>query len=225
MKFFVYMALAMAILLKGCVKTEGIINIKGIVIDERTGAQIPRRDIIVQGLVESDNKLVPINAGQFTTDSTGYFKYSLRRIKGAYNYNFCFVGDSDYASLTREITLFSLVSNAKYLSFSLSKLADFTIYIYRKSKTPAYDTLILSWKSDGIDGRFLYPYKIINYEKTSDFESGWVGGKVKSTVQTRAFADKETIVRWVLFRNGTIKEIIDTITCKRNFGNNVYLTY
>jgi hypothetical protein len=59
----------------------------------------------------------------------------------------------------------------------------------------------------------------------SDFGSGWVGGKVKSTVQTRAFADKKTVVRWVLFRNGMMKEIIDTITCKRYLENNVYLTY
>lgn len=209
----------------GCVNTEGIIKIKGKVTDEYTGALIPRRDIIVQGLVEINDKLVPINTGQFTTDSTGCFIYSLSKIKDAYYYNFCLVGDSDYASATRELPLSVLQSSAKYLSFSLSKLADFTINIFRKSKTPAYDTLILSWKSDGIDGRFLYPYKIINYEPTSDFESGWVGGKVKSTVQTRAFAEKETIVRWVLFRNGTIKEIIDTITCKRNSGNKVYLTY
>jgi hypothetical protein len=225
MKLFIYIAFAIGIILTGCVNTEGIVKIKGKVTDEYTGALIPRRDIIVQGLVESDNKLVPINAGQFTTDSTGYFTHSLRKIKDAYYYNFCFVGDSDYASITREISLAVLQSNAKYLSFSLSKLADFTINIFRKSIIPAYDTLILSWKSAGVDGRFLYPYKIINYERTSGFESGWVGGKVKSTVQTRAFAEKETIVRWVLFRNGTIKEIIDTIICKRNSGNKVYLTY
>lgn len=215
----------MGILLTGCVNTEGIIKIKGKVLDEYTSTQIPWRDIIVQGLVVSNNKLIPINAGQFTTDSTGCFTYSLRKIKGAYYYNFCLVGDSDYASITKEITLVGLERNAKYLSFSLSKLTDFTINIYRKSKTPVYDTLFLSWKSDGIEGRFLYPYKIINYELKSDFESGWVGGKVKSTIQTRAFADKKTIVRWVLFRNGTIKEIIDTITCKRYLRNQVYLTY
>jgi len=123
----------------------------------------------------------------------------LRKIKDAYYYNFCLAGDSDYATITRELTLVDLKRNAKYLSFSLSKLADFTINIYRKSKTPAYDTLFLSWESDGIDGRFLFPYKIINYEPMSDFASGWVGGKVKSTVQIRAFADKKTVVRWVLF--------------------------
>lgn len=225
MKSFLYILLATGILLIGCVNTEGIIKIKGKVIDESTRAQIPWRDIFVQGLVVSNNKLEPINAGQFTTDSTGCFTYSLRKIKDAYYYNFCLAGDSDYASLTQEIALVGLERNAKYLSFSLSRLADFTINIYRKSKRPAYDTLFLSWTSNGIDGRFLYPYKIINYEPMSDFESGWVGGKVKSTIQTRAFADKKTVVRWVLFRNGTMKEIIDTITCKRYLENNVYLTY
>ena len=53
-----------------------------------------------------------------------------------------------------------LEQNAKYLLFSLSKLADLTIKINRKSKTPLWDTLSLSWESDGVDERFLYPYKI-----------------------------------------------------------------
>jgi hypothetical protein len=225
MKFFIYIALAVGILLTGCINTEGKIKIKGKVIDECTRAQIPRRDVYVQGLVERNNKLEPIDAGQFTTDSTGSFTYSLRKIKDAYYYNFCLAGDSDYASITEEITLFELERNAKYLSFSLSKLADFTINIYRKSKTPDYDTLFLSWRSNGIEGKFLYPYKVINYEPMSGFESGWVGGKVKSTIQTRAYADKKTIVRWVLYRNGKMKEITDTITCKRYLGNKVYLTY
>jgi hypothetical protein len=224
MKFF-FLALAMGVLLAGCINTEGIIKIEGKVIDECTGAQIPGRDIFVQGLVVSNDKLVPVNTGEFTTDSTGSFLYSLRKIKDAYYYNFCLAGDSDYATVTREISLIDLKRNAKYLSFSLSKLADFTINIFRKSKTPLYDTLFLSWQSNGIDGRFLYPYKIINYEPMSGFESGWVGGKVKSTIQTRAFADKKTIVRWVLYRNGKMKEITDTITCKRYLENNVYLTY
>jgi hypothetical protein len=223
-KVFIFIVFASGMLF-GCVNTEGIIEIKGKVIDECTSAQIPRRDIIVQGLVESDNKLVPVTTGQFTTDSTGCFTYELRKIKDALHYNFCLVGDSDYASITKEITLFDLEKNAKYLSFSLSKLADLTINFYRKSKTPVYDTLFLSWQSNEIDGRFLYPYKIINYELMSDFESGWVGGKVKSTIKTRTVADTRTTVRWVLFRNGKVMEFIDTITCKRDFANNVYFTY
>lgn len=225
MKFFIYIALSLGIQMTGCINTEGTIKIKGKVIDESTMAQIPGRDVFVQGLVEDNGKLVPINTGQFTTDCTGCFVYSLRKVKDAYYYNFCLAGDSDYAMLTRELSLAHLHRNAKFLSFSLSKLADFTINIYRKSRTPVYDTLFMSWESGGIDGRFLFPYKIMNYEPMSGFESGWVGGKVKSTVKTRAFADKKTVVRWVLFRNGKMKEIIDTITCRRYIENNVYLTY
>ena len=225
LKFFIYIALTMEILLTGCVKTEGILKIKGKVADEYTKAQIPWRDIIVQGLVDSSNKLVPINAGQFSTDSTGYFTYSLRKVKDAYYYNFCFVGDSDYAFTTKEITLFDLENNAQYLSFSLSKLVNFTIKIYRKSQTPVCDTLCLSWKSNGVDGRTLYPYTIDNNGLTSDLQLYWIGGNVKSTIKTRVFADKSTIVRWVLFRNGKMKEITDTITCKRYLLNNVYLKY
>ena len=225
LKFFIYIALTAGLLLSGCLKTEGILEIKGKVVDECTKALIPGRDIIVQGLVENDDKLVPINVGQFSTDSTGYFTYSLRKVKDAFDYNFCFVGDSDYAYMAKEITLFDLKKNAQYLSFSLSKLVDFTIKIYRKSRTPVCDTLCLSWKSNEVDGRTLYPYKIDNNGLTSDLPLYWIGGNVKSTIKTKAFADKSTKVRWVLFRNGKMKEIIDTITCRRYLLNNVNLTY
>lgn len=215
----------MGILLMRCVNTEGILEIKGKVTDEFTNTAIPWRDIIVQGLVENNNSLVPIDAGQFSTDSSGCFTYSLRKVKDAYHYNFCFVGDSDYAFMTKEIALIPLKRNAKYLSFSLSKLADFTIQIFRKSKTPLCDTLYMSWKSNDVDGRTLYPYKINNYRLPSTLELKWIGGNVRSTIKTIAFADKRTTVRWVLFRNGKTKEVLDTIICKRDIVNEVYLKY
>jgi len=215
----------MGILLTGCLKTEGILEIKGKVIDEYTKVLIPLRDIIVKGLVERDEILVPVEAGQFSTDSTGYFTYSLRKIKDAYKYNFCLVGDSSYAFMTKEMTLFDLENNAHYLSFSLNKLADLTIKIFRNTLTPAFDTLCLSWKSNGVDGRTLFPYTIDNYGLPSDLQLYWIGGNVKSTIKTKVFADKSTVVRWVLFRNGRTKEILDTIICKRDLLNNVSLTY
>jgi hypothetical protein len=221
----VYITFFIGILFTGCVNTEGTLDIKGKVIDELTKAPIPSRDIIVQGLVSEEDSYLPVDAGHFSTDSSGCFTYSLRKVKDAYYYNFCLVGDSDYSYVTEKIGLFPLKRNAKYLSFSLSKLADFTILIFRKSKTPVCDTLFLSWTSDGVDGRTLYPYKINNYGLTSNLELRWIGGNVKSTVKTKAFADKRTIVRWVLFRNGRIKEILDTITCKRDVVNEVYLKY
>jgi hypothetical protein len=225
MKFITFIAFVMGIFLTGCINTEGKLEIKGKLIDEFTHAPIPSRDIIVQGLVSENKSQIPIDAGQITTDSAGCFTYSLKKIKDAYYYNFCLVGDSDYSYITEKLSLSYLKRNARYLSFSLSKLADLTIQILRISKTPVCDTLYLSWKSDYTDGRTLYPYKINNYGLTSTNELKWIGGKVTSTVKTRAFADKKTTVRWVLFRNGKIKEIIDTLTCKRDLINEVYLTY
>lgn len=215
----------MGILMTNCVNTEGTINIKGNVTDECTKVPIPQRDIIVQGLVEKNEMIVPVDAGQFSTDSSGSFTYSLEKVKDAYYYNFCLVGDSDYAYVANKVGLLYLKNNSKYLSFSLRKLVDFTIKIYRKSKLPPCDTLILSWESDGADGRTLYPYKVNNYDLTSDLKLYWIGGNVRSTIKTRVFADKKTKVRWVLIRDGRIKEILDTITCKRDLVNSVSLIY
>jgi hypothetical protein len=195
MKITIYIVSAMWILLTGCIKTEGILKIEGKVIDKHTKTPIPGRDIIIQGLTGSYERFVPVYAGQFTTDSSGYFTYSLRKVKDAYHYNFCIVGDSDYSFMTEKIALLPLKRSANYLSFSLNKLADLTVQIFRKSKTPVCDTLYLSWKSDGVDGRTLYPYKVNNYELTTTHELRWIGGNVRSTIKTRAFADKRTTLR------------------------------
>lgn len=220
-----YTILVLAILLTGCVNTSGKLEIKGKVTDKSTDLPIPGRNVIVQGLVLNNDKLVPVDAGQFSTDSSGSFEYSLIKIKDAYRYNFCLVGDSDYSFLTEELSLSYIKRNSDYLSFSLDKLSDLTILILRKSLTPAFDTLQLSWRTDGIDGRTMYPYKVTNNGLTSSSELRWIGGNVMSTVKTRVYADKMTTVRWVLFRNGRIKEIIDTITCKRDLVNEVHFIY
>ncbi len=228
----IFITFASGLLLIGCLNTEGTLEIKGNVIDEYTKTVIPWRKIIIQGLIESNEKLIPVDAGQFSTDSSGCFTYSLRKVKDAHHYNFCLVGDSDYVSITRNLGLWELEQNAKYLSFSLSKLVDLTIKIYRKSKKPVFDTLSLSWQSNGFSCWSLYPYKISNYVKTNNYfgltsgkELRWVGGNVNSTVKTRVFADKRTKLYWDLIRNGKRKEILDTITCKRDFANIVYFTY
>ena len=110
-KFLILIAFASGVLI-GCVNTEGALKIKGKVSDESTKTGIPWKNIIVQGLVNSNNKLEPIEAGQISTDSSGCFTYSLRKIKGAYNYNFCFIGNSDYAVIINKMTLFDLERNA-----------------------------------------------------------------------------------------------------------------
>jgi hypothetical protein len=231
-KLFIYLTFATGVLFTGCVHTEGTLEIKGKVVDEYTKVLIPGRDIIIQGLVRSNNKFVPIDAGQFSTDSSGNFSYSFRKVKDARYYNFSLVGDSDYALRTRTLGLMELEQNAKYLSFSLSKLADLTIIITRKSKTPVSDTLSLCWESNGVYENLLYPYKINNYGKannsfglTSDKELRWIGGNVNSTIHTKVFADKRTKLLWDLDRNGKRMEFIDTIRCKRNLPNIVYFTY
>lgn len=225
MKIVIYSKIAIGILLTGCLNTEGTLEIRGKVLDEYTKTQIPGRDIIVQGLIRGSEEFIPVDAGQFSTDSSGCFTYLLRKVRDAHYYKFYLVGDSDYAFRIKELGLMELEKNAKYLFFSLSKLADFIINIDRKSKTPVCDTLYLSWKSDGIDGKTLYPYKINNYGLNITNELCWIGGNVRSTIKTRAFADIRTTVRWALIRNGRVKEIIDTITCKRDIINEVYLKY
>jgi hypothetical protein len=218
--------------LTGCVNTEGTLKIKGKVLDESTKTGIPRKNIIVQGVVNSNNKSEPIEAGQFSTDSSGCFTYSLRKVKDAHYYNFCLVEDSDYVFITKTLGLMELEQNAEFLFFSLCKLADLTIKLNRKSKTPDCDTLHLIWESDGVYGLSLYPYKIHNYGRTNnsvELTSGrdlwWMGGNVISIINTKVFADKKTKLSWELFRNGKRKEFTDTITCKRDFANIIYFTY
>ena len=230
-EFLIFMAFASGVLI-GCINTEGNLKVKGKVIEEGTKVQIPWKNIIVQGMVNSDNKLEPVEAGQFSTDSSGCFTYLLKRIKGAYEYNFCFLGNPEYPVTINKVSLIDLKRNAKYLSFSVSKLVDLTIKINRKSRTPVCDTLRLCWESNGVFGASLYPYKINNYDRTnnspglkSDIDLIWIGGNVISTINTKVFAAKKTILSWELYRNGRRKEFTDTITCKRDFANIVYFTY
>ena len=138
--FLIFTAVASGVL-TGCVNTEGALKIKGKVVDESTKSGIPWKNIIVQGLADRDNKSEPIEVGQFSTDSSGCFTYSLIKIKGVYNYNFCFIGNSDYAVVIHKISLFSLKRNAKSVSFRLSKLVDLTIKINRKSTKHSFKTV------------------------------------------------------------------------------------
>ncbi len=230
-KFFIFIAFASGILM-GCVNTEGTLKIKGKILDESTKEGIPWKNIIVQGLVDSDNGSTPIEAGQFSTDSSGRFTYILRKVKGAYYYNFCFIGNSDYPATIKKITLVGLGKNGKYLFFSLSRLVGLTIKINKESEASVCDTLHLFWKSNGVYGLSLYPYTINNYEKTNNSfgltaarDLWWIGGNVNSIINTKVFADKKTELSWELYRNGKRMEFRDTITCKRDFANIVYFKY
>lgn len=219
-------------LLTGCVYTEGSLKIRGKILDESTKAGIPFKNIIVQGVVDNNAGSETIEAGQFSSDSTGSFTYSFKKIKGAYYYNFCFTGNSYYPSTVNKMTLIGLERNAKYLFFSLGRLTDLTIKISRKSKSPVADTLHLCWESDGYFGLSLYPYTINNFGEannsfglTSARDLWWIGGEVNTTINTKVFAGKKTELNWELFRDGLRKEFTDTITCKRDFANIIYFTY
>lgn len=205
--------------------TEGILELKGKALDEKTHVAIPNRKIIVHALVKSDDEYIPTYSGEFFTDSLGNFSYSLRKVKTVYLYDFGIVGDTAYAFSNVKLGLTELNRDGKFLSFNLCKLADLTIKIDRKSKTSFRDTLFISWESDGINGEILYPYKIENYGITSDMALRLIGGDVKSVIKTKVFADRKTIVYLDLFRNGRPKEITDTIFCKRNVANILYFKY
>ncbi len=226
MKNLSFTAFITGILLTGCSCTEEDLEIKGKVLDERTKTAIPNREIIVQALVKNDNKFIPVYNGEFSTDSSGFFAYPLRKIKNVYLYNFCVIGDSTYAYSNIELGLTELKRYGKFLCFNLNKLTDITIIIDMKGRTPNNDVLYVSWESDGIKGTYLYPYTIKNYGFTSS-NTGlkWIGGDIKSEIKTKVFADKVTIVRWEIFSYGKRKEVTDTIICMRDVANYFSLKY
>ncbi len=208
---------SVCVILFGCIQTEGTLDIQGKVIDEFTNKSIPTRKVIIKGWGFNDKK--EIDVGQFQTDSSGIFSYTMNKKKGLYYYYFSLTGDSTYSFSTQEIPLGELERNSKFLSFHLNKLTNFTIKIERCSKTPLYDTLYVSWKTDGIEGRSLYHGKTINYGTVPDFEFRWIGGNVKSEIKTKVLANKKATLCLELFRNGKKKEILDTLFCERDIDN------
>lgn len=232
MKLLVYILSGIGLILFSCIKTEGNLKLEGKVFDEATLAKIPGREIIVQGLLPGNEKVIPIDAGRFSTDSSGTFKYTLKKIEDVRNYNFCIVGDSDYSSIVNKISLFQLKKNAKYLSFSLNKLVDLTINIHKINKSASCDTIYLTWESDKIDFTTLYPYKINNsgianntFAQINYIGLRWIGESINSTIKTKVLADKLTLIHWELVRNRTRKEVTDTILCRRDLAHVVTFEY
>jgi hypothetical protein len=227
MKSFSFAVLIVGLLLMGC---QDNFELEGKVLDENTQTAIPHRKIIVQALAENNKKFASVYSDEFFTDSTGYFNYSLKKIKNVYVYNFSVVGDSEYAFSNTRLGLTELRGDCRFVSFYINRLADFTMTIERKSKTAYNDTLYVSWESDGINGKMVYPYEIKDYidrnrKNSSDIEFRWIGGPIESVIKTKVFADKETIVQWELFRNGESKKIRDTIYCLRDVENYAHFRY
>ncbi len=218
-------AIAGSLLLMGCTRTVGTLDIAGKVLDEYTKEGIPKRTAIIQSLIYSDSELILADdIGSFNTDSTGRFNFTLRKIKNVYWYNFVFVGDSAYPYTTQMVSIHELIRNPKFLTFQHEKFTDLTIKIERINKTVPCDTLFISWKTNGSDGR-IYPHNVINIGAVPDFEFRWIGGKVKSFIETKTFANKNTIINMYLFRNGKAKEMSDTIYCARDVKNSFSFKY
>ena len=219
-------------LISGCLRTEGTLTLKGKITDQLTNEQIPNRRVIIHARVSRMDKFVPVYAGQFITDSAGCFNSTISRISGAYDYDFSLVGDTDYLFTTERLSLFGLVKNGEFLSFKMRRLTELKIKINRDNDAPDTDTLYLYWESDGNNGRGLASYKVVNYGNSDNYlgssnypDLRWIGGKVKSQVNTRVFADKWTIIYFELIRNGKRQVITDTITCRRKAENEVYFKY
>ncbi|NEW84475.1 MAG: hypothetical protein GZ094_19200 [Mariniphaga sp.] len=226
MRYLLYIvAVAWSLILIGCTSTVGTVDIAGKVLDEFTKEGTPKRTVIIHGLKYAESGLIPTDEiGRFYTDSSGHFTYTLKKIKDVYRYNFVFVADSTYSYSAQMVSLAELELNSKFLSFYLEKFTDLTIKIERINKTVPIDTLFISWKTDDIDGR-IYPHKVVNMGAVPDFEFRWIGGKVKSFIETKTFANKNTVIHMYLFRNSRAKEMSDTIFCLRDVKNSFTFKY
>jgi hypothetical protein len=212
-------------MLEGCLQTEGTLDIKGKIYDDQTNELIPFRKVVIQGLVYDHTELITKEAGQFRTDSTGHFSYTLKKTKGAYRYNFIFVGDSTYFTSFQKVFLTQLVKNSRFLSFPLRKLTGLSIKIERLTKAPLYDTLYVSWESNGVNGRSIYSQRVYNFGVAPEIEYRWIGGNVRSAIETKVFANEKTIISFKLNRYGKRREVLDTVFCARGIDNSFSFKY
>jgi len=209
----------------GCLRTRGTLDIKGKVYDFQTGALIPGRKIIINGLAGTEEKHEKIYVGQIVADSMGAFSTRLNKIKDVYYYYFDLVGDSDYAFKSDELGLMEMKLNRNFLAFRLNKLVDLSINLHKKSKKSACDTISVYWDSGGEDGENIYPYEIKNFGVRPVVGLCWIGGNVTSTIKARVYADKKTRIHWELLQNGRKIRMLDTITCRRDFKNKINFIY
>lgn len=224
-------ACLLSLLLAQCTGTGDLLELRGKIKDRYSGEPLQSRNVIVEALLEDGDRLSSVDAGHFVSDSAGSFSLRLSLVKDARYYMFSFVGDSLYNFSERKLGLMEMKLNAGFLDFYLDRLVSLKIEINRKSKSPALDTLSLYWESGGVYGWNLYPWEIQNYGTGNssglkkDKELRWVGGTVRTTVNTRVFADRLTKLHWHLDRYGKRLEISDTITCRREYSNTVFFTY
>lgn len=225
MKYRIFNVLVFSLLLSACTNTVGTIELKGKVVDGGTKKPIPNMFVVVEALPRSDDETTPVYAGDFTTDSSGCFAYTLKKVKNISFYNFYIKGNPAYDPSDQVLGLTDLNKFGKFLTFEVQRIVDFTMYINRESATTFRDTLMVSWETNKVDGKTMYPFRIENYHINAQNSLIWIGGDVKSKIITKVYADKYTIVHWELFRKGRHTDIFDTIFCKRNTANNMTLKY
>ena len=224
-KKILLLAFIYAVFLCGCNNTVGRLEIKGKVVDDSTRVPVPGITIMIQALDESSEITKKVFVCDLVTDSAGCFARTLKKVKNASIYTFSIDGNPDYQPAVKLLGLSDLHSYGKFLSLEVTRITDLTIKINRESRSSLRDTLIVSWETNGTDGKDFYPYKIVNYRINSQTGLIWIGGEVKSEIRTKVYADKNTVVHWELFRNGTHKDIFDTIFCKRAVANSIGLVY
>lgn len=219
------LAFIYAVFLCGCNNTVGHLEIRGKVVDDSTRVPVPGITIMIQAIDESTEIARKVYACDLVTDSAGCFAHTVKKVKNASLYTFSIDGSPDYQPTVKLLGLSDLHSYGKFLTLEVSRITDLAIKINREKKSSLRDTLIVSWETNGADGKDFYPYKIVNYRINSQTGLIWIGGEVKSEIRTKVFADKNTIVHWELFRNGTHKDMMDTIFCKRGVANSIGLVY
>ncbi len=212
------------LLLSGC-WGNGFMEVRGKILDEKTHEAIANRKLIVHELRNRENDKGFSIIGEFKADSLGKFAYKVRKSKVTYFYNFEIMGDSVYDVSNNILGMTELNRNGKFLTLYMRKLTNLAIKIERQSRTTFQDTIFVSWFTNNRDGEILYPYKITNYGIASTVPLRWVGGNVKSVINTKVYADKKTIVRWKLFRRGHEQEFTDTIFCQGGTANSISFKY
>lgn len=212
--------------LSGCYYTEGSLKLKGKVLDNFTNAAVSNRTILVLADGKNNQELDSSQViGKFSADSLGCFSYTLSKIKGVSLYNFYVVGDTSFASSNNLLGLYELNRDAEFLSFKVRALTDLKIKLTRITKSPVSDALYVSWKSGRTDGKMLYPGYVVNNGIVRTKRLEWVGNKTDAVIHTKVYAEENTIMRFMLFRDGRYKEFVDTVFCFRDVNNSILFRY
>lgn len=225
MKYFIVIIFFLGTLLASCSPNRGALKLEGKVIDRDSDVPIPGRTIIVltaKTVADFDSGYV---IGHIVTDSLGGFSYNLQKVGNVSFYNFLVVGDNSYASSDNVLGLTELKRNGKFLSFKIRELTDLSVKIVSLSKQPNNDILYVNWKSDKIDGKTLYPYKVENNGLITSNRLKWAGGNINSEIKTKVFANKKTVIKFELFREGNYKEFVVQAFCKADVNNTVMFKY